>query len=56
MLAKLHLAKDTFALHLSLPRCQFLVDVVIADKYLHKAFLFQSRCSVRTPVRLSMMT
>src|SRR5258708_2986713 len=33
--AQLHLAKDSFALHLLLERAQGLVDVVVADKNLH---------------------
>ena len=43
MLAKLHLAKDTFALQLLFQRSQSLVDVVIANKYLHDAFPFSIR-------------
>ena len=39
MLAKLHLAEDALTLQLSLQRSQGLVDVVIATKYLHEAFL-----------------
>ena len=42
MLAKLHLAEDTFPLQLLLQRSQSLVDVVIANKYLHEAFPFSS--------------
>ena len=38
MLPKLHLAKDAFALQLFLQRSQSLVDVVIANKYLHETF------------------
>jgi hypothetical protein len=43
MLAKLHLAEDAFPLQLLLQRSQSLVDVVIANKYLHEAFLFLHR-------------
>ena len=39
MPAKLHLAEDAFTLQLFLQRSQCLVDVVIANKYLHEAFL-----------------
>jgi hypothetical protein len=64
MLAKLHLAKDTFALQLFLQRSQGLVDVVISNKYLHAGFPFfnlaiqasSGRCSAGIPMRLSTMT
>ena len=38
MPAKLHLAEDAFTLQFFLQRSQCLVDVVIANKYLHEAF------------------
>src|SRR5262249_53318701 len=38
MLAKLHLAEDAFTLQLFLQRSQSLVDVVIANQYLHETF------------------
>jgi hypothetical protein len=38
MPAKLHLAEDAFTLQLFLQRSQCLVDVVIANKYLHETF------------------
>ena len=64
MLAKLHLAKDAFALQLSLQRFQCLVNIVISNKYLHAGFPFlnraiqtsSGRCSAETPTRLSTMT
>jgi hypothetical protein len=40
MLSKFHLAKDAFALQLSLQRLQCLVNIIISNKYLHAAFLF----------------
>jgi hypothetical protein len=36
---KLHLAKNTFALHLLLERSECLVDIVIPDENLHVSFL-----------------
>ena len=42
MLAKLHLAEDTFALHLLLQRLEGLVDVVVPNENLHVVFLFNS--------------
>jgi len=38
--AELHLAEETFALHLLLQRFEGLVDIVVADENLHVAFLF----------------
>ncbi len=40
MLAQLHLAEETFALHLLLQRPEGLVDIVVTDENLHVAFLF----------------
>jgi len=38
--AELHLAEETFALHLLLQRLEGLVDIVVTDKNLHVVFLF----------------
>ena len=35
VIAKFHLAEDTFALHLLLQHLERLIDIVISDKYLH---------------------
>ena len=35
MAAKLHLAENALALHLLLERLEGLVDVIVADEYLH---------------------
>jgi len=35
MATELHLAKDSLALHLLLQRFQSLVDVIVANEYLH---------------------
>jgi len=40
MLAQLHLAEETFALHLLLQRPERLVDIVVTDENLHVPFLF----------------
>jgi hypothetical protein len=40
MLAKFHLAKEAFALHLLLQRLEGLVDIVVTDENLHAVFLF----------------
>jgi len=40
MLAKFHLAKEAFALHLLLQRFEGLVDIVVTDENLHAVFLF----------------
>ena len=40
MLAKLHLAEDAFALHLSLQRLEGLINIVVADENLHAVLLF----------------
>jgi hypothetical protein len=40
--AELHLAEETFALHLLLQCFEGLVDIVIADENLHAVFLFSS--------------
>jgi hypothetical protein len=40
MPSKFHLAKDAFALQLSLQRLQCLINVIISNKYLHAAFPF----------------
>jgi hypothetical protein len=40
MLAKFHLAKEAFALHLLLQRFEDLVDIVVTDENLHAVFLF----------------
>ncbi len=40
MPAELHLAKDAFALHLSLQRLEGLIDIVVADKNLHVVLPF----------------
>lgn len=40
MAAKLYLAEQPFALHLLLQNLEGLVDIVVADEYLHAAFLF----------------
>jgi len=40
MAAELHLAEETFALHLLLQRLEGLVDIVVADENLHVVFLF----------------
>ena len=42
MLAKFHLAKEAFALHLLLQRLEGLVDIVVTDENLHLVFLFNS--------------
>jgi hypothetical protein len=39
MLAKFHLSKEAFALHLLLQRLEGLVDIVITDENLHAVFL-----------------
>ena len=36
VVAHLHFAENTFALHLLLESAESLVDIVIADKYLHE--------------------
>jgi len=41
--AKLHLAEETFALHLLLQCPEGLVDIVVADENLHAGFLLDSR-------------
>ena len=41
--AELHLAEETFALHLLLQRLEGLIDIVVADENLHAAFLLDSR-------------
>ena len=38
--AELHLAEETFALHLLLQRLEGLVDIVVADENLHAELLF----------------
>jgi len=43
MAAELHLAEETFALHLLLQRLEGLVDIVVADENLHAEFLLDSR-------------
>jgi hypothetical protein len=43
VLAELHLAEDTFALHLPLQRFEGLIDIVIANENLHAVLLFESR-------------
>ena len=43
MAAELHLAEETFALHLLLQRPKGLVDIVVADENLHAEFLLDSR-------------
>ena len=45
MAAKLHLAEETFALHLLLQCPEGLVDIVVADENLHAGFLLDSRDS-----------
>ena len=40
MAAELHLAEETFALHLLLQCLEGLVDIVVADENLHVVFLF----------------
>jgi hypothetical protein len=40
MLAEPHLAEDAVALHLLLQHLEGLVDIVVADEYLHAVFLF----------------
>jgi hypothetical protein len=35
MSAKLHFAEDALALHLLLQRLEGLIDIVVANKYLH---------------------
>ena len=42
MAAELHLAKETFALHLLLQRLEGLVDIVVANENLHDGFLLDS--------------
>src|SRR6516225_894185 len=39
--AELHLAEETFALHLPLQRLEGLIDIVVADENLHVVFLFK---------------
>ena len=41
MAAELHLAEETFALHL-LQRLEGLVDIVVTDENLHVELLFRS--------------
>jgi hypothetical protein len=43
MLAQLHLAEETFALHLLLQRPEGLVDIVVTDENLHVPFLLIRR-------------
>ena len=43
MAAELHLAEETFALHLLLQCLEGLVDIVVADENLHAEFLLDSR-------------
>jgi hypothetical protein len=40
MAAEFHLAEDALALHLLLKHLEGLVDIVVTDKNLHAAFLF----------------
>jgi len=40
MAAELHLAEQTFALHLFLQRLEGLVDIVVTDENLHLELLF----------------
>jgi hypothetical protein len=40
MAAQLHLAENALALHLLLQHLKGLVDIVVPDKNLHSAFLF----------------
>jgi hypothetical protein len=40
MAAKFHLAEDALALHLFLQHLEGLIDIVVPDKNLHAAFLF----------------
>jgi len=40
MSAHLHFAENAFALHLLLERAESLVNIVVADEYLHVVFLF----------------
>lgn len=40
MAAKFHLAEDALALHLLLQHPEGLIDIVVTDKNLHAAFLF----------------
>ena len=40
MAAKFHLAEDALALHLLLQHLEGLIDIVVTDKNLHAAFLF----------------
>ena len=40
MAAELHLAEDALALHLLLQHLEGLIDIVVTDKNLHAAFLF----------------
>ena len=40
MAAKFHLAEDPLALHLLLQHLEGLIDIVVTDKNLHAAFLF----------------
>ena len=40
MAAELHLAEETFALHLFLQRLEGLVDIVVTDENLHAELLF----------------
>ena len=44
MAAQLHLAKNTFALHLLLQRLERLIDIVVANENLHLAVI--SYCGV----------
>jgi hypothetical protein len=41
MPAEFHLAKDAFALHLSLQRLEGLIDIVVPDENLHAMLLIQ---------------
>jgi hypothetical protein len=40
MAAHLHLAEYALALHLLLERAERLVNIIVADEYLHVVFLF----------------
>src|SRR6516165_11538293 len=47
MVAELHLAEETFALHLLLQRLEGLVDIVVADENLHGVFLLIRETRIR---------
>ena len=72
MAAKFHLAEDALALHLLLQHFEGLIDIVVTDKNLHAAFLFdraidgsdgqrrpghwRRKCTIRMPMAPAVQT